>query len=189
MVVPAGADYCVKGSVLQSKLDALESLCGRPAVVSLQNRFRGRLPRRLNLLEWYPFGLLEEVLEDMREQSFDGKLARLSEIGEETARILLASTYRPLTTARSWTTFMSTAARLHSQYYNQGEMIVSFDAAGLCRVDLANAPRYAATDLHVAGGFYCGTASALGVSKPAYVFLTDDRGAHFEIRGEAPRTR
>ena len=85
METSSESDYCVKGSVLQSKLDALDSLFGRRAVVSLQTRLRRRLTRQVNLLEWYPYDILEEVLEDMRANAFGGRVSAMRDTASVTS--------------------------------------------------------------------------------------------------------
>ena len=181
MEQPRETAYSVTGSVLRSKLEAHESLFGASAVQGLKIRIGRDIPRNISQLEWYPFEILEKILADIQTHQCSGQVEKLSAIGAETARILLTSTYKPLTAGSNWPLFMQTASRLHSRYYNRGEMLVTFADDGVCRVDLVGAPRYPLADLHVAGGFYHNAAIILGAKVSTYRLLVDKNGAHFEI--------
>ncbi len=177
----------VKGSTIRSKLAFTRERFGEEAEQDLKKRLGAAGYTRVLEGSWYPFSLYEQLLHRIAERHFAGDLSRLFEVGAFSARQALTTTYDVFAGRRDFSQFLQRISALHGRFYRVGEILVELSRTpDTCAIRMRGAAPYSQADLHVAAGFYAGSAHLMGLENARCHFESAGEEVHFRIAWGQP---
>ena len=158
----------VKGSSILTKVQFVEERFGSEAACALAQDLESLGLKPVLAAEWYDYRLFDQILTTIAERHYGGQLAALYEIGGESARQALTTTYDFLIKKGDVQKLLDRLPAIHRRYYRLGALTVGEVDPEKRQVGLRldGAPSYADSDLHVAAGFYSGAAEMMGLDSP-----------------------
>jgi len=179
------AVYRVKGSTINSKFAFVRARFGHAAEQQLEEQLaRGTGASRPFLdSAWYPFETYVQVLKLIARNHYQDDVSRLAAIGEGSADVTFAATYRAFMSGDDFLRFLKRMPKLHAQFYDQGRIEVEIVASEReCYIRHRDKDTYDDADLHVAQGFYRRAAELHGLEVVYCVFSRCARGVDFKLR-------
>ncbi|HVS63785.1 MAG TPA: hypothetical protein VMT85_09845 [Thermoanaerobaculia bacterium] len=181
----------VKGSSIRSKLEFVEERFGADAEQALIAAVGKTELVRVLEPSWYPYPhpLYVALLRAIADRHFGGDLSSLQEVGGDTARRALDTTYRAFR-AGTYADFLSRLSRLHHMLYSEGrsEVVLGEDGTS-CRVVLSDKPRFDVEDLQIALGFYLECGRIYGCHAMRGRFEVAGAEARFDLQWNERRSR
>jgi len=152
-------EYQVKGSTLRTKLAYVQENFGHEAAQRLERSLKARGLQTLLDSAWYPFEAYDDLLKQIANHHFDGRLEALAEVGRDSAQRALTTVYKAFLAKRELDRFLRRLSVLHERFYSRGESIVEVDMdSKRATIRQRGAPTYSEADAYLAQGFYAGAA-------------------------------
>ncbi|MCP4901336.1 MAG: hypothetical protein GY906_30580 [bacterium] len=172
--------YRVKGSTLNSKLAFVAERFGESAKDELQEELTSMGFPKFFDSGWYSYSQYCDLLRLIADRYYGGKISHLAEAGEYSARQALENTYSAFANRGDFIAFLKHISMLHKMFYSEGRTEVDVLAGGeRCEIRHREKPEFAEEDLHVALGFYLGSARLHGISNISGRYFTDALGYTF----------
>ncbi len=158
-------DYKVKGSSINSKIYFIKERFSESNAENLINHFKDIISFPVLESSWYDYKLYVDILKKIVEMFYNSDVEKLKQVGVFSAKTVLSGVYKSFVHDKNFIKFLQKISRLHSRFYNQGEMSVNvLDNEQKCEITLKGAPTYSKEDNYIAAGFYIGSAIECGLS-------------------------
>jgi hypothetical protein len=179
---PMSHAYQVKGSTINSKLAFVAERFGANARAELEKELADAGAPKFFDSGWYPYAQYCDLLRRIADNQYAGNITRLEEAGEYSAAKALETTYSAFAKRGDFIGFLNHISMLHKMFYSEGRTEVEVMAGGKsCEIRHRDKPEFAEEDLHVALGFYRGSARLHGINKMSGRYFSDALGVTFVL--------
>jgi hypothetical protein len=178
------AVYSVKGSAIRMKFEFVRDRFGAKAETAIRAHFRNRQELEPLLdVSWVPFTLYEEINQYIARVHYGGNVASLQEVGAYSADRGLQSIYKSWVRGKAFIDFLRQMTEYYKTFYSAGDLVVSVGEDGQsATLSFRNAPQYSQAELHIATGFFVGSAKVMGLPDVTHEATLRPSGMELKLR-------